>query len=272
MELSSIIGLVLGILAIGLGMLLKGASLLSLVNPAAFMIIMVGTAASLFMAFPMHEIKKFPKIVKVLFRKDAGMSKAEIVQLFKQLAGDVRREGLLSIESKIDKIDDPFMKSGMQMIVDATEEDMVRDILTEEVYAMEKRHKAGALIFTQAGTYAPTLGVLGAVIGLIAALGNLSDIDKLGHSIAAAFVATLLGIYTGYVIWHPCANKLKRLSAEEVDKKMMIIEGVLSLTSGVSPSVIEQKLLAFVSGPEKQQILAGTGEAGDGAKAQTRTA
>lgn len=273
MELSTIIGLTLGVLAVAVGMLLKGASLTALMNPAAFMIIIVGTAATLFIAFPMHELKRFPALVKVLFRKKEGLSKADLIMFFKQLAGDVRREGLLSIESKIDSIPDPFMKSGLQMIVDATEEDMVRDILMEEVYAMEKRHKAGALIFTQAGTYAPTLGVLGAVVGLIAALGNLSDIEKLGSSIAAAFVATLLGIFTGYVIWHPSANKLKRLSAEEMDMKVMIVEGVLSLTSGVSPAVIEQKLLAFVSNTEKAQILANAGGAANGEKkAQTRTA
>ena len=103
----------------------------------------------------------------------------------------------------------------------------------------------------RAGTYAPTLGVLGAVVGLIAALGSLNDIEKLGHSIAAAFVATMLGIYTGYVIWHPLANKLKMLSKLEVAEKRMIIEGVLSLQAGDSPTAIEAKLMVFIPQSER---------------------
>ena len=98
----------------------------------------------------------------------------------------------------------------------------------------------------------PTLGVLGAVVGLIGALGNLADIDKLGHSIAAAFVATLLGIFTGYVLWHPIANKLKSISKSEVDLKFMIIEGITHLGSGISPTLIEQYLMAYLSKEERK--------------------
>lgn len=100
---------------------------------------------------------------------------------------------------------------------------------------MEERHRSGAAIFAQGGMYAPTLGVLGAVIGLIAALGNLSDIDMLGHSIAAAFVATLLGIFTGYVMWHPFANKLKRISAEEVEMKKWSLKGLWHCKAALPP-------------------------------------
>ena len=107
-------------------------------------------------------------------------------------------------------------------------------------------------MFTQAGTYAPTLGVLGAVVGLIAALGNLNDIDKLGHSIAAAFVATILGIFTGYVLWHPFANKLKIISEHEVSQKR--IEGILSLQAGDSPTAIEAKLMVFIPQTEREAL------------------
>lgn len=106
-------------------------------------------------------------------------------------------------------------------------------------------------MFTQAGTYAPTLGVLGAVVGLIAALGNLNDIEKLGHSIAAAFIATILGIFTGYVLWLPFANKLKIMSEEEIGLKRMVIEGILSLQAGDSPTAIEAKLMVFI--PQSQR-------------------
>jgi chemotaxis protein MotA len=112
---------------------------------------------------------------------------------------------------------------------------------------MEERHDVGAKIFTQAGTYAPTLGVLGAVIGLVAALGHLDDISLLGKSISAAFIATLFGIFTGYVLWHPFANKLKRKSQQEVTNKLIMLEGLLAIQEGMPVRVVEEKLLTHLS-------------------------
>lgn len=252
MEKSSFIGIFLGLFAVGFGMVLKGASLAALINPAAFLIIIVGTAASLFIAFPLVELKKFPKLVKLLFKGQQGVSTQEIIGIFINLAGIARREGLLALESHAQEITDPFFKNGLMLIIDGRDPDFVRDVLAEEIEAMEERHQGGALIFSQGGTYAPTLGVLGAVVGLIAALGNLNDIDKLGHSIAAAFVATLLGIFTGYVLWHPFANKLKRLSKTEALSKRIMIEGILSLQSGESASAIEDKLKVYLPTAERK--------------------
>lgn len=251
MEKSTLIGIILGFVAVLLGMVLKGAGLSVLINWAAFLIIIVGTAASLFIGFPMSEIKKFPKLFMLVFKKQELMSKKEIINIFVDWATITRREGLLALESKVEEINEPFLKSGMRMIIDGNDQDFVHDVLMEDIAAMEERHKAGALLFTQAGTYAPTLGVLGAVVGLIAALGNLSDIDALGHSIAAAFVATLLGIFTGYVLWHPIANKLKRMSKRETEVKLMMVEGLLSIQSGVSTIAISQKLSVFLSPNER---------------------
>lgn len=202
MEKSTVIGVVLGVLAIGVGMVLKGASLTALINPAAFLIIIVGTAAALLNAFPMDQIKNFPVLCKKLVKKDEHISKSELLKLFVELSQVARREGILALESRLEEIHDPFLRNGMSMVIDGMDVDFVRDVLDADIEAMEERHRSGALIFSQAGMYAPTLGVLGAVIGLIAALGNLNDIEALGHAIAAAFVATLLGIFTGYVLWH----------------------------------------------------------------------
>lgn len=143
----------------------------------------------------------------------------------------------------------------MNLAIDGQSADYIRDVLSEEIDAMEERHQTGASIFALAGTYAPTLGVLGAVIGLIAALGNMEDTDTLGHAISAAFVATLLGIFTGYVLWHPFANKLKRKSKHEVKVKYMMIEGVLSLLEGETPKVIEQKLASYLPTAERKKLL-----------------
>ncbi len=264
MEKSTYIGIVLGLIAVGVGMVLKGASLSALINPAAFLIIIVGTAASLFIGFPMKELKKFPKLLKVLFTEQQLIQKRELINQFMNWASIARREGLLALENTSDEIQDPFLRNGMKMIIDGGEPEFVRDVLNEEISAIEERHQAGALIFTQAGTYAPTLGVLGAVVGLIAALGNLSDVEKLGHSIAAAFVATLLGIFTGYVLWHPFANKLKRKSKQEIEIKKIMVEGLLSIQAGVSPAAIEQKLLVYIPVNERNVEKAENKEEGVG--------
>lgn len=251
MEKSTIIGVVLGVAAVLVGMVMKGAHLTSLLVPAAFMIIIVGTAATLFVGFPMAELKKFPILCKKVFVEQKLIPKKQIIELFMEWATITRREGLLALESNVEEIDDAFLKNGMRMIIDGNDHDFVRDVLMEDIEAMEERHRAGALIFSQAGMYAPTLGVLGAVVGLIAALGNLENIEQLGHSIAAAFIATLLGIFTGYVLWHPISNKLKRLSKLEVENKLMMVEGLLSIQSGVSTIAINQKLSVFLTPTER---------------------
>jgi chemotaxis protein MotA len=251
MEKSSYIGIVLGLIAVGVGMVLKHANLSALINPAAFMIIIVGTFASLFNAFPLSEIKKLPVLFKIIFTEQQLPSKRELINQFMTWASIARREGLLALENTSDEIEDPFLRNGMKMIIDGGEPEFVRDVLNEEISAIEERHQSGAQMFSQAGTYAPTLGVLGAVVGLIAALGNLSDIDALGVSIAAAFVATLLGIFTGYVIWHPFANKLRRKSKQEIEIKKIMVEGLLSIQAGVSPAAIEQKLLVYIPSKER---------------------
>src|SRR4051794_13397582 len=212
MDLATVIGVIMGLIAVGVGMVLKGVDISVLANPAAILIIIIGTVAAVTIAFPMSELKKVPQLFKILFTNQKMTSNQELIKLFSDLAQLARKEGLLALEVRINDIDDSFLKSGLTLAVDGQNADYIRDVLSEEIEAMEERHQAGAQIFTQAGTYAPTLGVLGAVIGLIAALGDMSDTISisLGHAISAAFVATLLGIFTGYVLWHPFANKLKR--------------------------------------------------------------
>ncbi|MFJ8237567.1 flagellar motor stator protein MotA [Ureibacillus sp. NPDC094379] len=264
MDLSTIIGIILGVAAVFVGMVLKGASLSVLINPAAFLIIIVGTIASVTIAFPTKELKRIPKLFKILFTETKLTSDIEIIKMFSQWADLARREGLLALESKATEIEDPFLKNGLTLAIDGQNADYIRDVLSEEVEALEDRHASGAQIFSQAGTYAPTLGVLGAVVGLIAALKDMNDIEKLGHAISAAFVATLLGIFTGYVLWNPFANKLKRKSAEEVKQKYMMIEGILSVLEGEAPRVIEQKLASYLSVEDRVRITSESGAGGLG--------
>lgn len=148
MQITTIIGLVLGLLSLVVGMILKGAPVVNLVNnPAAYMIIFVGTAASIFMAFPMDDMKRVPKLFKIIFTQQKLLDRKELIGTFTEWASITRREGLLALESKVEEIDDPFMRGGMRMIIDGNDQEFVRDVLMEDINATEDRHRAGALIF-----------------------------------------------------------------------------------------------------------------------------
>lgn len=265
MDKSSIIGIFLGIIAIGVGMVLKGVSPLALLNPGALLIIFIGTAASVCIAFPGSTLKNIPALIKIIFKNEKQQRIQDIIGIFTRWANITRKEGLLALESQLDEVDDAFLASGLQLAVDGQTPEFIRDVMLEKIDAMDERHQEGAAVFSQAGTYAPTLGVLGAVIGLIAALGDMSDIEALGHAISAAFIATLFGIFTGYVLWHPFANKLREKSKQEILRKQIMIEGILSLTTGDSPQVIKDKLSSYLSRKE----LAKMEQEGDHAAEET---
>ncbi|WP_163970618.1 flagellar motor stator protein MotA [Oceanobacillus halotolerans] len=254
MDKTSIFGIFLGIIAIGVGMVLKGVSITALFNPAALLIIFLGTFAAVCIAFPLSALKKVPALLKIIFTEEESKDIKQLINKFTQWAELSRREGLLALENEVGEINDPFLSSGLQLAIDGQSNEFIQDVMLEKVDAMEGRHQKGASIFTQAGTYAPTLGVLGAVIGLIAALGDLNDIDALGKAISAAFIATLFGIFSGYVLWHPFANKLREKSKNEVLIKQIIIEGVLSLTNGDPPQVIQDKLGSYLSQKELLKV------------------
>lgn len=254
MDITGIIGVILGIIAVVGGMIAKGANPAALLNPAAIIIILVGTVAAICNAFSLKELKQVPALFRIVFTNQKSYEPMELIDLIVDIASQARKEGLLSLEGRIAEIDDPFIKKGLQLIIDGQDEEFVREFLETELENTESRHAAGALIFTQAGTYAPTLGVLGAVIGLIGALGHMEDTEALGKAIGAAFVATLYGIFTGYVLWHPFGNKLKRKSHEEIFIKTMVLEGILSIQKGNNPITIREKMLVFLTPKERQAI------------------
>ncbi len=247
MDRTTIIGIILGLIAVGVGMVLKGVGMVALFNPAALLIIFAGTIAAVLIAFPMSTIKKVPDLFKVLFTEKQQNDIPTLIEMFSEWADLTRREGILALEQKVSEIDDPFLLSGVQFVIDGQSPEFIREVMLEKVEAMEERHEEGAAIFSQAGTYAPTLGVLGAVVGLISALGNMEDMAVLGEAISAAFVATLLGIFSGYVLWHPFSNKLKEKSKKEVLMKEIMIEGILSVTVGESSIVVRDKLGSYLS-------------------------
>ncbi|QHI71680.1 flagellar motor stator protein MotA [Aminipila terrae] len=255
MELTTLLGIIVGITAVVGAMIFKHISFTVLLNPAAFFVIIVGTVATILNSYPGEDLKSLGTLFKILFTKRKDISEVEIIELMVNLSTTARKEGLLSLESKVEEIEDPFIKKGVRMVVDGIEEDVISDILGTEISEMEKRHEINASIFTSAGTYAPTLGVLGAVFGLIAAMSHIDDTDKMAEAIAAAFIATILGIFTGYVLWNPFAKKLKVKSMHEVTLKEMVVEGLLSIQRGDSPFMLKDRLLAILPPSKQEQVV-----------------
>ena len=223
MELTTILGVIAGVVAVVGAMIFKHINFAVLLNPAAFFVIIVGTIATILNSFPAKNLKSLGSLFKILFNQKKQQSEAEVIDLIYNLSKQARSEGLLSLEAKVEQIEDPFLKKGVRLLVDGTGAELIEEILETEIAAMEKRHEVNASIFSSAGMYAPTLGVLGAVFGLIAAMSHINDTDQMAEAISAAFIATILGIFTGYVLWHPFANKLNtsELSESEIGNELL---------------------------------------------------
>lgn len=252
MDIFLIIGLVLGAICVMMALILKGASVAMLLNGEVAVIIFGGMIAAVLSSYTMADIKRLPKVMKVLMSNEEPDLNGMIEKMV-ELSNIARREGLLALEAPVNELDDPFMKQGLELVVDGAEAEQIRDLMESEVDAMETRHHRMSGLFKTAGATSPTLGVMGAAIGLIGALGNLSDINKLGPMIASAFVATIFGIFMGYLVMIPFATRLEAKNEEEVLLKTLIIEGVMDIQAGHSAKVIEQKLYAQIP-PEKRKV------------------
>lgn len=252
MDIFLIIGLVLGAICIMMALILKGASVAMLLNGEVAVIIFGGMIAAVLSSYTMADIKRLPKVMKVLMSNEEPDLNGTIEKMV-ELSNIARREGLLALEAPVNELDDPFMKQGLELVVDGAEAEQIRDLMESEVDAMKTRHHRMSGLFKTAGATSPTLGVMGAAIGLIGALGNLSDINKLGPMIASAFVATIFGIFMGYLVMMPFATRLEAKNEEEVLLKTLIIEGVMDIQAGHSAKVIEQKLYAQIP-PEKRKV------------------
>ncbi|MBN2072702.1 MAG: flagellar motor protein [Actinobacteria bacterium] len=246
MDIATLIGLVISIASILVGMVLGGGSIRMYWQLAAAIIVVGGTFGASFMCFSLRDnVKILTKagmkalfVVKHDFRKQID----QIVTLAKV----ARKEGLLSLEKEMDKIKDPFLRKGIQLTIDGLDSSKIIEILETEIAELEQRHKKGISWFRAAGGFAPTMGLLGTVMGLIVILGNLEDPDSISKGIGAAFLTTLYGVILANLFFLPVANKLNINSAEEVKMKQLMLKGVLGIQSGSNPRIIEEELVAFV--------------------------
>lgn len=246
------IGIVLALVAIIGSMVMDGGNPASLLSPTSLILVFGGTVGAALAGTLLRDFKGLAPVVKNALAGRVESSHEAITRMV-AFAEAARRDGLLALEEEASDVVDPFFRKAIEMAVDGVDAEQIQLVLEKEIDSMRARHRRGAKFFRDMGGFAPTIGILGTVLGLIRVLGNLSSPEKLGPLIGAAFTATLWGVLTANVIWIPIENKLKRLSEMEVQNRLLIMDGILAIQAGDSPRMVEQQLLSYVAPRERPE-------------------
>lgn len=245
MDILSFVGLVLGIGAIIIGNALEGGEIGSLLQLTAFMIVGGGTLGAIMLQTPLPVFMQALKMIGWVFLPPKVEGEAAIEKIVSW--GTVaRKEGLLGLEPISETEEDPFARKGLQLLVDGSEPDAIRGILEVELGTKEHHDTQSAKVFEAMGGYSPTIGIIGAVMGLIHVMNNLADPASLGAGIAVAFVATIYGVGMANLIFLPISNKIKSVVHRQTQYREMILEGVISIADGENPRNIETKLRGYL--------------------------
>jgi len=245
LDILSIVGLVLALNAILVGAVLKGAGIMALVSAAAFMIVVVGTIAAICIQTPLTVMRRALRIFPWVIRPPTRDGQKLITKIV-EWSNTARKQGLLGLEPTIAKEQDEFVKKALQLVVDGSEPDSISNVMYVELNMREHADLSAAKVFEGMGIYSPTLGIIGAVLGLMAVLQNLADPSKLGHGIAAAFTATVYGIGLANLLFLPVAAKLKAIIHRQTQFREMVIDGMLCIAQGENPRSIEAKLQGYL--------------------------
>lgn len=245
MDKISLIGLAFGLTAILLGQVLEGGHIGSLLQPTAFLIVIGGTLGAVMLQSPLNVFLTGAKLVKWVFLPPVSQPQ-RLIENIVRWSHIARKEGLLALEAQIASVPDPFMQKGLQLLVDGAEPERLKEVLEVEIGAWEGQMKLAARIWESAGGYAPTIGILGAVMGLIHVMENLSDPSKLGAGIAVAFVATIYGVGSANLVFLPIAKKLIAHINRLVTLREMFVDGLVGIANGDNPRIIESRLQGYV--------------------------
>jgi chemotaxis protein MotA len=246
MDWGSLAGLLLAIGGIAAGQMLEGGQARSLLQPAAFLIVAVGTLGAVLMQSGLRNFIAALRMARQAFLPPHD-DHARLSRAFVFWSNSARREGLLSLERHCERETDPFIKKGLRMIVDGADGDRLRLVLEQDINIYERRERAVVRVWESAGGYAPTVGILGAVLGLIQVMENLGDPGKLGAGIAVAFVATVYGVGLANLLFLPIAGKLKAQVQNEVGRREMLVEVMAGLAAGENPRLIEDRMAAWAA-------------------------
>ena len=245
MDKISVLGLLIGIAAIVGGQILEGGSVGSLSQPTALVIVLGGTMGAVMLQSPYATFVRGMRMVCWVWYPPVIDPQALIRQItvWSQLS---RREGLLALENSLNQLKDPFARKGLQLLVDGAEPERLREVLEVEIDAFEQQQRAAARIWEAAGGYSPTIGILGAVLGLIHVMENLSEPSKLGAGIAVAFVATIYGVGLANLVFLPMSNKLKAHIQRLIVHREMLVDGLVGIANGDNPRIIESRLQGYI--------------------------
>lgn len=261
MDIASIGGILLAVVGILAGMMIEGGNLAQITKPTAAMIVIGGTAGAVMLQFPMAIfLAAIKSLLKVFLHK--GADGEAILQQIVSFANKARKEGIVSLDADLGNAEDPFLKQALMLAVDGTEPSELRKIMQLELDNKSEIEEKIPAVFEAAGGYSPTIGIIGAVLGLIQVMKNLDNIDEVGRGIATAFVATIYGVALANLICLPAAGKLKFRQREQVMLKEMMLEGVISILEGMNPRMIETKLRTFLfdSKPVSAKAKSGASE------------
>lgn len=246
MEIATLLGIVVVFGAVVVSLIMEGASPTSILLMPPIILVFVGSIGAAMAGGFITDMAIIGKQLMRAFTAKEPKSDAVVEELV-SMADTARREGLLALEERARTLEDPFLREGIEMTVDGTDADEIYDVLHTQISTRRKRDKLGIKFFGDMGGYAPTIGIIGTVIGLIHVLGNLGSPEKLGELIASAFVATLWGVMSANAMWLPISSKLKRISESEIAHMELLLEGVLAIQSGTSPRVVEKRLRAALA-------------------------
>ncbi len=251
MDLAIIIGLAVGLGSIFASVLIDGGHLGALINVSALLIILGGTIGATVVSTSIKETLRIPSLVKkALFGGGVRLDSRAIIDTLVEFAQKARKEGILALQEEIGRPGvDPFLVKGLQLVVDGADEETVKDILHTEINATRERHATGIEIFGTMGGYSPTMGILGAILGLVHVLGQMGEgTDNLGAGIAVAFIASLYGVGVANLLFLPLSSNLKLKSQEEIFLREVMVQGILAIQAGQNPHMLEQKLRSFFPG------------------------
>ncbi len=245
MDLLSLIGVVLAFAAILVGAVLKGAGMHALLSSAAFMIVVMGTVAAIMIQTPGVAMRRALSILPWVF-KPPHLDPQALIALLIEWGNVARKSGLLALESAIEDAPDDFIQKGLAMVIDGGEPEIIRHTLELDLSGREAADLRAAKVYEGMGIYAPTMGIIGAVLGLMAVMQNLADPSKLGHGIAAAFTATIYGIGIANLFLLPIGSKLKAVIHHQSHMREMIVEGLIALAQGENPRRMEARLQSYL--------------------------
>jgi chemotaxis protein MotA len=245
MDKISALGLLIGVLAIVGGQILEGGHVGSLSQPTALLIVLGGTLGAVMLQSPYAAFMRGMRMVKWVWFPPV-VNHLQLIQQVSSWSQISRREGLLALEAVMNQLKDDFARKGLQLLVDGAEPERLREVMEVEINTFEDEMRLSAKVWEAAGGYSPTIGILGAVMGLIHVMENLTDPSKLGAGIAVAFVATIYGVGLANLVFLPMANKLKAHIARLVVQREMIVDGLVGIANGDNPRIIESRLKGYI--------------------------